>query len=369
MKAKDLEKTYGIRIPVEEYSDYYLDTLLKSKEKESLKKEIEAFVEWEKTLTDVSVSDYKGRLIAKSVEYLKSELSEKINSWETPEQFVLETNDFKPENGKIYVSFDIKEANWTVIKYFLNLDFSKWSEYSQTELNFPEALSYSKSLRQAILGQVVSPKRYDRMQKYLTWKHLTEINKLGCKVVSVNSEEIILEITGDYTLNKLENLNWLVPVKISLFEIKIYQNFGDNVIVKEFLDENWNLKYKSMYGVNGHKFYLHFKTLILCEELDDRDLLFKLEHKIFKWCGIDFKDYREYNYVKKWIKPLKWDNDDNAHLNDKLYTIIFKDDRSVVFFDVKDRNKNNITLKCEKYKWREVIEEYHYNKIKEYIED
>jgi hypothetical protein len=376
MDAKNLEKTYNIRIPVAEFSDYYLNTLLKSVEKEGLKREIEAFERFEESLGGESAKDFKYKLIESSVAHLKGIFQEKVNSWEAPENFVLETNDFKPEHEKIYISFDVRQANWTVSKYFLGLDFPVWEEYVQKELNFPEALAYSKPLRQAILGQVVNPKRYDRMQKYLTWKHLEELSRIpesSAKVVSVNSEEIILEVLKkDDIFFWLDGLNeWLVPVRLTIFETKIHTNYGDTIIVKEFLNEDWTPKYKSLYAVNGHRFYIHFKTLILGEELEDKDLLFKQDGKLFKWCGTDLKDYREYDYVKKWIKPLKWETDDrNACIDgyDKILYFVMKiTEDNITLLDV--REKEQIILPCKNFHYKEVVSDYHYKKIKNYIED
>lgn len=371
MDAKGLEKTYGIRIPVAEYVDYYLNTLLKSKEKESLKREIDAFQKFEASLGEQDSKSFKHKLIEKSVLYLKEIVSERVNSWIAPEHFVLETNEFKPENSKCYISFDVRQANWTVTKYFLGLDLPNWETYSKDVLGFPEALAYSKPLRQAVLGQVVNPKRYDSMQKYLTWKHLEEIKKINpniYKVVSINSEEIILEVEkgNELILKYLNSLEWLVPVKFTIFETRIHNNYGDNVIVKEFLNDDFTLKYKSLYAVNGHRFYIHFKTLILEEELDERDALFKLEGQIFSWCGKDLKDYREYNYVKKWIKPLDWNDKIASVAKETLYIVLDVTDEEVTIMDTKERSE--VVLSCKNYNYKDVVAKYHYEKIKKYIE-
>lgn len=373
MDAKELEKTYGIRIPVPEYAEYYLKTLLKSKEKESFKREIDAFDAFEKSLLDgETLKSFKYKLIESSVAHLKAIFQEKVSSWTPMEHFVLETKEFKPEDGKCYISFDVRQANWTVSKYFLGLDFPNWETYTRDVLNFPEALAYSKPLRQAIMGQVVNPKRYDSMQKYLTWKHLNEIKRINPSlytIASINSEEIILEVKkGDNLILKyLDSMNWVVPVKFSIYDIKIHENYSDKVIVKEFLNENWELDYKSMFGVNGHRYYLHFKTLILEQPLEDEDLLFKLEGKIFKWCGNDFKDFKEWNYLKKWIKPLIWSNDYSAYVNKGsiLYSVLEKNPDNIKLFDIREKTEH--ILKTHKKDFKDVVSEYHFNKISSYI--
>ncbi len=371
MNAKNLEKNYGIRIPVAQYVNYYIETLMKSDDKKEIRKQIEANEKFEKELeeTNQDIKNFKHKIIESSVLYLKSIISEGVNVWSPDEQFVLQTNDFKPEHGKCYISFDVREANWTVVKFFLNLNLPKWEEYSRTVLNFPEALSLSKPIRQAVLGMVVNPKRYDSMQKYLTWKHLNEIKKNhNIKIVSVNSEEIILEIDkNNFNINDYENLNFLVPVKKTIFEIKIIQNYGDNVIVKEILNDELTLKYKTLYGVNGHRYFIHFKTLVLGEDLDDKDRLFNLEHKVFQWCGKDLKDYREWEYVKKWKNTLIFDSDViKIDSRDKvLYFIISKNSEYITLYDVDNHEEVYLSLNGNNY--QEVVDEYYYQKIKSFF--
>ncbi len=374
MNTKELEKTYGIRIPVPEYSDYYINSLLKGGENHNLKRDILAYEKFEKSLGEETEKSFKYKLIEKSVLYLKTIMYDKVNSWSAPEPFILETKEFKPEDGKCYISFDVRQANWTVSKYFLGLDLPIWEEYSQSVLEFPEALSYSKPLRQAILGQVVNPKRYDAMQKYLTWKHLQLLNSVNdsklSEIISINSEEIIMEVKkGDNRiLEYLNQIPWKVPVKFSIYDIKIHNNYGDNIVVKEFLNDKWELTHKSMFGVNGHRYYIHYKTLILNEPLEDKDMLFKQEGKIFKWCGIDLKDFREYNYVKKWIKPLQWSNDYSAYVTKEnvLYTVLEKKHDSIKIFDVREKEEH--LLMTNKRYFKDVVSDYHYEKIQKYIE-
>ena len=106
MDSKNIEKTYGIRIPVAEYGDYYINTLKKSKEYENLPRQIEAYERLEFSIGDESIKSLKYKLIEKSVSYLKNIIYEKVLAWKAPEVFELNTNDFKPENGKTYISFD-----------------------------------------------------------------------------------------------------------------------------------------------------------------------------------------------------------------------------------------------------------------------
>lgn len=354
--GKDIEKTYGIRIPVSEFYDYYIETLFKSPHNDGMKEQIGYLKELAET--GVDLADIKGRLIFKSVEYLKSIFTEDLNKI-TDLKNDLSTNNFIPEHGKRYISFDVKEANWTVIKHYLNLHLPDWKTYSQSPdtLNLPKAIAYSKPIRQAILGQVVNPKLYDKMQKCITSKHLKQIqdniDQKFYKISAVCSEEIILEVIDNQLLEDIKSLEWIVPTKTTCFDIDIVENFGDRVIIKKYLDGS-----KSLYAVDGKRMYIHFKTLILDEHLDQKDLLFKLEHKIFEYCGTDYKDFKEYNYVKKHIKPIVW-NGDFGSINNDIKYMIETSRESFVDYEL----KINIKIKGN-FDIKEYIETYHYEKIK-----
>lgn len=357
--GKDIEKTFGLRIPVSEYTDYYITTLLKSPEKADIKEQILLLKELAET-SERDLADLKGKLIYDSVQTLKERFFAKLSLYPISElKNELELKQFIPEHGKRYISFDIKEANWSVIKHYLGLDFNNWVSYSQEHLNFPKAIAYSKPIRQAILGQVVNPKLYDKMQKCLTAKHLDLIEPINIaiesKIVGVNSEEVILEIDPNVDPMCFD-LPWIVPVKTTVFDVNIVRNYGDTVIVKTIISDKGN--YKSLYAVDGKRFYIHFKTLILDEPLDVKDLLFKIEHKIFEYCGTDLKDFKEYDYVRKHIKKIDWLNNFGS-IDGNLKYVIEQDK----FIDV-DIQKNIYTKSIN---IKNDVEEYHYNKIKSYI--
>lgn len=371
MKGKSLEKTFGIRIPIDEHKEYYVETLLKSKSYEKLENDIKLFEDFENSLIDDETEkSIRYKLMEYSVSHFKEIFSDKINKWCPIHDFILEKNEFRPEHGKTYISFDVKQANWTVIKYFLGLkDYPSWEEYTETKLGFPKVFSNSKPLRQAILGQVVNPKKYTRMQEYLTYIHLDRVKSIlpNYKIAFINSEEICLEIEfGDIdTISLLNSVKFETPMKVDIYRVDIHENFGDRVVVKSHYTQSFDFLYKDMYAVNGNRFYLHFKTLILEEEIDDRDLLFRLENKIFKYCGENYKDFKEYDFVKKYMKPLSI-IDNSFYLNDKkLYTIEKTLIDNLLVFD--HINKFEVLIGIYGDDVLKTIEKYHYDKISKFI--
>lgn len=371
MDYKELEKMYGIRIPIFEQGEYYLKQLFKSKSYSKLKDSIEHYKSLESILTgEETMKSIKYKCLDSSVKHLKELYGDKINKWESPINFVLSHKEFKPIEDVYYVSFDMREANWNMIRTFIAPEIkTTFSEYVQEKLGFPKCIAESKSLRQAILGQIANPKRYTRMQEYLTYNHLTQFE--GYNISIINSEEIGLSFNKDNIKNfieKIDSFSFSVPVKIDIYRVKKYENFGDIVNVKEHLDRELNIIEKSFYDVNGHRFYLHFKTLILGEKVEDNDILFRLEKKLFKYCGKDYKDFKEYEYVKKYIKPLKWVDADSALVDeaDVLYYVLSKTESEVKIFDVKE--KSDVYLDILNYDYKEAISDYHLKKISKYID-
>ena len=63
-----------------------------------------------------------------------------------------------------------------------------------------------------------------------------------------------------------------------------HDNYNDHVRIDTVFDTDSLLgKYSELKGVNGNRFFLHFKTLILKEELDERDFLFLNDKHTAKW--------------------------------------------------------------------------------------
>ncbi len=392
MKAKDLEMTYGVRIPVEEHLHYYVDTLSKSIEFSSLKERIQEWDEFEKSnknLNGKSMKELKFDLIGSTTPMLNSMLYEKMNSWTPPEKSDFQEKTFHPEDKKFYISLDIREANWSVIKHFLGLNLPSWEKYTEDTLGFPVCLAKSKSFRQVILGQSINQKRCDAMQKYITFKHISMLNSIiekheWLELAAVYSDEIILKFQKSKIAELVKALNsveWILDIRRKVYEMRILKNFNETVRVKEYyeivdLDELGGhkitsvLKYshKELHEVHGNRFYIHFKSLVLGEELDSRDMLFRHEHKTYRWCGKEMEDFREWEYTKKWMKPIVWKGDD-GYIGDKRYYTIYSNDWETLFVRDYTLFEAMTKIPMNGKNFREVMDDYHLAKIRELVFD
>jgi hypothetical protein len=291
MDWRSFEKTFNVKLPIFEHVYYYLETLKKSPEFEKIDSFIEMFKRYESSMNGQSIKQNKIDWIEKTKQHLQEiGFIDDLNAWKTPDDFQFKSKGFNPQDGSTYMSIDINEANWTVSKHFLGYDLPKWEEFT-LNLGYPEALAKSKSFRQFVLGNT-NPKRYARMQQVLTVQHIDMLKQHATEhdIEFVSEDEIIISIiirvTTPQDIERIMNLPWQVPVKKVLFTTDYHENLGDRVRVDTIKDvENGVIvdKYKRLKEVPGNRFFMHFKTLVLDEELDERDLLFKNDKHIAKW--------------------------------------------------------------------------------------
>lgn len=362
MDAQHIAKNFNIKIPYILNPEYYIDLLSKSSEYSNLKNDIDEF--------NHSNITNKSKLRQLAIDRLKILFEQKFQLEDNAYVVYLEEKEFKPINGETYLSIDVREANWTISNYLLTNEKRTWFEYVVSEFDFPASLAKSKGLRQDIMGNVVNPRKFTRLQKYITKINLDKVLEFVSfdKIASINAEEIIINVGDDKDLVfNLKNIDYQVKTRKTLFKVDIEQNFGDNVIVKSFLDDDYNLLYKSLWKVDGHRFYLHFKTLILNEDLSEYDKIFKYENKYFEFCGKDFKDFKEYGYIEKHHKKL-----DVKHLGGGLY--VFYLNKKTPLYSYSIGNMDFMALiphKAIKLKnvdeWQKEIEKYHLKYVKKFF--
>src|SRR5690606_34619404 len=115
---------------------------------------------------DESAKDAKAKTLIKLVEHFKSLIGDSINEYASEDSglYGLEgiRKNFKPEDGKFYISFDVRQGNWTVIRKAIGKNLPDWEEYLVNELNVHPALAKSKGFRQAVLGQSANNKKYTK---------------------------------------------------------------------------------------------------------------------------------------------------------------------------------------------------------------
>jgi hypothetical protein len=346
-------KNFNIRIPLKDEFQYYIDTLSKSPEYSDLKDKLELWKNYENSLPEgVSPKYDNSQTEINAVEYFKELIGESVKEFAETKSSTFSLMNFTPEHNNFYVSFDTKQGNWTVIRKALNKDLVDWEDYVQEELNFHPILAKSKGLRQAILGRVCSTKHYTKILKSFTQSNLDLLDSVGLteRIKGIKEEEVFIHIGEELDsdiVNKLKDIEWGLPTKATLCKYEKVENFGKHIVLEHHYDfDTLEFKYTRMMhnGGDGNRFYLNFKSLILNEEVEPRDLNTRKDGIPFQYCGENYNEQTEYQWIERWVKPLcvnkhsmgdpeyqyYYIGDGNggiyASVNLKTFTITFKDD-------------------------------------------
>lgn len=166
---------------------------------------------------------------------------------------------FKPSNdGKLFISIDMKKANFSVLKHYDSDIFGKaetWEEFIGKYTSNKHIIN-SKHIRQVILGNC-NPKRQVTYEKYImgqVLEILIDVEKIGYflnEIVFFSNDEIVIDME--------EYVNCLSNRKIT--ESKI----------KEYFDVPFKVELFYLRKINGTNGY--YKEII--KTLDEREYEFK----------------------------------------------------------------------------------------------
>ena len=282
----ELQKLYpDFKIPNEEHYQYYIVSVLKSRP--NLSKNFAALTELFNL--EESITKYKFAKMQEILTYLKTnfaDISALPEELFKTEYTTKEFNDYKTD--KFYVSIDLSEANWAAFKAICNIiELPNFSEWTEKTFNLHPALSNSKSFRQYIFGNT-NPKRLQKVQENMMQKLYEGLDetfksKLKCK----RSDELVFEFDSFETVPRV-----ILPIvseeisklKITYFTVSEHINFKEFVRIKSIYDiDGQTIIKKKLMSVPGNRFFMHYKTLILNEELEEKDLFFTNEKNLAKW--------------------------------------------------------------------------------------
>lgn len=304
--VQEFQKLLKLTFPIEENSDYYIKTLMKSPFYAGLGKKVKEFEEFENFVEEQglfeSVKSYKlDFALPKLVEFLKSTVAYSLLNAENFGSSKFRTKDELRNNDNTYlVSIDFSSANFNALKSYDNLGEmpSSWEELCES-LGIHKFLASSKSFRQYVFGQI-SPKRTQTHQHYCINKIVDKLIEGGFFIeedfVFISHDEFIIRLQPDHALavNRIHILNSEVGRIILEEGIKMSTHYNafklESLGKVKFIKTHYSIKmsglsekYTSLVGIPSNMFYLYFKKYIIQEELDDRDLLFIVDKKLAKW--------------------------------------------------------------------------------------
>lgn len=303
--ARRFIRDFGLPIPIESAKllDYYVELYDKVYD---TKRKYKIFKECLKDFnTEEQFFEYRNGIVHDIVEHFENhpsyrifnESKDKYNElFNIPKENITK-NLYSPLNAdKYYVSIDLREANFTVLK---NLDKSmvfNADSYEEFIKNFNplsnEYFGITKHMRQSILGKLNSKKIVKRA-KYLLDNYIIlpivdkqrvlDINQIR----NFNHDEYVFEVTLDFKPDSIKIPDyWKSDVKVSMFYLKQIEPY--NFFVKMYFKSDSERKY-DFKGVNVNLFpqvYKHYFGL----EIEDKDLMFTSDSGL----------------KAKYIEALKW---------------------------------------------------------------
>ncbi|MEK6828512.1 MAG: hypothetical protein AABY15_00065 [Nanoarchaeota archaeon] len=302
----EFQKLFKLNFPVEKHHQYYIDTLMKSSFYAGLGKVISDFEKYESDIQkDGLYKDVKSYKLDYALPKLKNyilntEAYKNLQSTNFGDS-KLRTKDLLKLNDNTYlISIDFKSANYSALKTYDSKGelFGSWEELC-TALDVHPVLASSKSFRQYVFGNT-NPKRLQTTQHDFI---VTIVDKLiedhgfeESDFVFISHDEFVVKLRPDHKLavNRIHLLNSAIGNIISNEGInmpthyKVFKNEpidGDMRIQTQYQVKMGGLseKYQLLVKVPGNKFFKYFKTHILRESIDPRDLMFDSDGEIAVW--------------------------------------------------------------------------------------
>lgn len=307
--VREFSKLFKVNIPVPDEFEYYVATLSRSPEYSELDSQISAFKELERF---AKAHDYRGarqykldHALPRMIEYCKkTDAYRQLVAAEHSQRQYRTKDELKRNLGSVLINIDIQSANFSALKKFDSSDELKGSwDALCTHLDIHPTLVLSKSFRQYVFGNT-NPKRLVRCQHghvldmvdAMKSDQFPELQVTEDEIVFISYDEIILRLCGPDAIDHFgEHARRIVAALLSLnsvggmplhFEIFRLDKIEKPVYLKTVYELNGgglNPAYRRLYGVPGNKFYRYFKTYVLREPLDERDLLFINDGELAKW--------------------------------------------------------------------------------------
>ncbi len=281
MNYKELEKLYPeFKIPVQTHAEYYINSLIFG-DYVSIKP-LEDMVLFEKNSTE-ELGSLKHKKLAEVIDFFKTNgFVELLNSFEVPKHDYTCLSFSNYKDGKYYVSIDLSSANWQAFQLVTGI-IEDYKSYVERNFNFPEILSNSKSFRQFILGNT-NPKKLSKISEYLMSKIYSNLSlELRTKVVGKNSDELIFEFDS-FPRVFFNELFSFANTKTKIFKFFLVNNYSETIKVAHYVDKDFNFEENvKLKEVPGNRFFIHYKSIVLEEPIEERDLLFENDKKLAKW--------------------------------------------------------------------------------------
>lgn len=226
--------------------------------------------------------------VKNSVEFIKFNQRD-MNEFKIEKPNVSKSIYTKENDGKYFLSIDLKQANFQALKYCgLFKDYNSWEDLIGNFTDFPELIN-SKYMRSVLFGQL-NPSRHITIESYLINNLRPYFTNLipYIKLVMMASDEMVFEIDSEFnTIKTIPTLDQLREDVYEKYDLKItadvFQLKRHALLFKKSNREvEFFEKDRLMKGIEitlhciPSTYYLLAYKLFNKQELDDLDFL--IEH-------------------------------------------------------------------------------------------
>jgi hypothetical protein len=271
-------KLFDLHVPSYEDFDYYKNQYAKLSHWKNIDELVKMYEQAESEIEDIFA--YKIDKVDEVVNFLKGTRAyNELNDDNLIPDLPVNKN-FEFEEGKKYVSIDLKMANWQVLKKydpdFLNELGDTYSDLLN-KFNIHPIFHQSKHFRQYIFGNV-NPKRQVRAQRVMIQDLINALSNHNLKVEFIKWDEVI------YSYDNVNQIKFLEEIDSDLFRVKLFSvKLVEDFRIHTYYDFSDNEIDSEIVGCNGHKYFILLKKWILNEPLDIRDLYFRNDGDLAIW--------------------------------------------------------------------------------------
>lgn len=271
-------KLFDLHVPSYEDFDYYKNQYAKLSQWKNIDELVKMYEQAESEIEDIFA--YKIAKVDEVVNFLKGTRAyNELNDDNLIPDLPVNKN-FEFEEGKKYVSIDLKMANWQVLKKydpdFLNELGDTYSDLLN-KFNIHPIFHQSKHFRQYIFGNV-NPKRQVRAQRVMIQDLINVLSNHNLKVEFIKWDEVI------YSYEDVNKIKFLEEIDSDLFRVKLFSvKLVEDFRIHTYYDFSDNEIDSEIVGCNGHKYFILLKKWILNEPLDIRDLYFRNDGDLAIW--------------------------------------------------------------------------------------
>lgn len=271
-------KLFDLHVPSYEDFDYYKNQYAKLSQWKNIDELVKMYEQAESEIEDIFA--YKIAKVDEVVNFLKGTRAyNELNDDNLIPDLPVNKN-FEFEEGKKYVSIDLKMANWQVLKKydpdFLNELGDTYSDLLN-KFNIHPIFHQSKHFRQYIFGNV-NPKRQVRAQRVMIQDLINALSNHNLKVEFIKWDEVI------YSYEDVNKIKFLEEIDSDLFRVKLFSvKLVEDFRIHTYYDFSDNEIDSEIVGCNGHKYFILLKKWILNEPLDIRDLYFRNDGDLAIW--------------------------------------------------------------------------------------